>query len=146
MLYFSIILFRNCKYVSLFLSICPGSLLDLMLLEYLISLCDLSKKLQSFNLCECVRVSLSAWVCVYTYKYDKSKQCFNCHMHNTIHIVTFEMWQNFKSSWTEKFKSLLLIYITQIFTCFKFCYNFSSIKILYTLKRFEKRIFIGIYF
>ena len=84
-LYFSIILFRNCKYISLFLSICPGSLLDLMLslknldfacikfrgpvlsqlLEYLISLRDLSKKLQSFNLCECVRVSLSAREYVY---------------------------------------------------------------------------------
>ena len=67
-------------------------------------------------------------------------------MHNTIHIFIFEMWQNFKSSLTEKFKSLLLIYITQIFTCFKFCYNSSSIKILYALKKFLKRIFIGIYF
>ena len=84
-LYFSIILFRNCKYISLFLSICSGSLLDLMLslknldfacikfrgpvlsqlLEYLISLRDLSKKLQSFNLCECVLVSLSAREYVY---------------------------------------------------------------------------------
>ena len=35
------------------------------LLEYLISLGNLSKKLQSFNLCECVRVSLSAREYVY---------------------------------------------------------------------------------
>ena len=102
---------------------------------------DLSKKLQNhFNLCVCVCVCvclclcvcvrLFVRVCVCMYKCGKS----NCHMHKTMHVFIFEMWQNFQSSLTENFKNLSLINITQICTCLKFCYLSSSIKILFTLK------------
>ena len=96
--------------------------------------------LLQFNLCECecvcvcVCVSVCGRVCLCMYKCDKWKQCFNCHMNNTIDVFIFEMWQNFKSSLSANLRNLSLINITQTFTCLKLCYISSSIKILYTLK------------
>ena len=38
------------------------------------------------------------------------------------------------------------LYMTQIFTCLKFYYISSSIKMLYTLKHSQKRLLLGIFF
>ena len=75
---------------------------------------DLSKKLQNFNLCE----------------------CFYCHMCKTIsrvylqNVTKFQKFMNWKFVIIKKF----VTYMTQIFTCLKFCYIFSAIKMLYALK------------
>ena len=103
----------------------------------------------------CVRVCVCACACVCLCVRAYAYVSINETNQNSVWIATcttqytyliFEMWRNLKSLLTENFKNLSLIYITQIFTCLKFCYISSSIKILYTLKQSWKRIFIGIFF
>ena len=116
-----------------------------VLSQLLICFRNLSRKLKNFNLCEylracvCVCVSVCVCLCVRAYAYVYINEINQ----NSVWIATcttqytyliFEMWRNLKSLLTENFKNLSLIYIKQIFTCLKFCYISSSIKILYTLK------------
>ena len=125
-LHFSIILLRWCKYFSLFLSICPEHLLDLMFLL---------KKLE-FCMCVCVYVCLCARVYVYV--------CINAT--NQSNVIIDEMLTKFQKFVNWKFKKFVTYTWRKFFTCLKFCYISSSIKILYTLKQPQKHILIGIFF
>ena len=65
-------------------------------------------------------------------------------MHNTISRIYLWNVSKFQKFINWKFKKFIL-YMTQTFTCLKFCYMASSIKMLCTLKQSWKRIFIGIF-
>ena len=127
-LHFSIILFRWCKYFSLFLSICPESLLDLMF-----SLKNLILHVRVYvRVCVCVR----ACVCVYVYVFITLIVTWIVIIQKVI-ISTcttqYPVLTKFQKFINWKYKSFLL-YMMQIFTCLNFFYISSSIKMLYTLK------------
>ena len=122
---------------------CPESFRPVLsqVLVYLIS-----RSLQNLNLCEFVCVCVCVCICVCMYKCDKSKQFFNCHMHNTISRIY--LWNVTKFKKVHKLKILRIchLYMTHIFTCLKACCMFLSIKMLFTLNQSWKRILIGIFF
>ena len=95
-----------------------------------------SKKSQNLNLCECVCVCVDGWVRGYVYVCinvkNISKQCYTCHMRNTIPRINLRNVAKFLKFINWEFKKFAT-YTTQIFTCLQFCYIFSLIK-MYTLK------------
>ena len=122
-LHFSIILFRWCKYFSLFLSICPEYLLDLIF----------SLKTWILHVRDCVRVYV--FVCVRVYVYV----CINVTNQNNVIIPTcstqYRVLSKFQKFVNWKFNTFVTYTWRKFFTCLKFCYISSSIKILYTLKQ-----------
>ena len=117
---------------------------------------DLSKKSQNLNMYDCVcicacvfaRVCMCTYICAYVYVCinDKWKQCYNCHMHNTVLRIYLRNVTKFQKLISWKFKE----FVTNIYAVYlyllKFCYISSSIKMLYALKQSWKSIFIGIFF
>ena len=88
-------------------------------------------------MCVCVCVCMCVHACMYVYvckNQVNSKQCFNCHMNNTISRIYLPDAAKFQRVRKLKIKTICHVYMTQIFTCLKFCYISSLIK-KYILKQ-----------
>ena len=90
-------------------------------------------------MCMCVRACMRAYlyVCI---NVANSKECYNCHMHNTISRIYLPNVAKFQKFLNWKLKNLSLIRDAN-FTCLKFCYISSSIKIQ-ILKQYHENAFL----
>ena len=114
-LHFQSFCLDNVNIFSLFLSICPESFLDLMFsLKNLNFTCIKFRGPVLSQLCMylisrsfCVGMCLCACVCVCLYKCDKSKQCYSCHMQNTISHINLRNITKFQKFINWKFKKFV---------------------------------------
>ena len=89
-------------------------------------------KFKSVWVCVRVCVCVCIYICVCVYKYDKSKQCYSCHVQNTTSRITLRNVTKFQK-FLKNFKNLSLIhdatlYLLKMLLHFLVDQNFVYIK------------------